>query len=81
MGLVIQSTWASDIPAMFNSKHDVYLDLSGDLRESGDWQVGPLRNIEYLLDAVSFAIEPLSGLLAVGRARQYLQPPITCNNG
>lgn len=65
---------------MFNSKSDVHLDLSGDLRESSDWQAGPLRNIEYLLDAVSFAIEPLSGLLAVGKARQHLQSPMTCSN-
>lgn len=65
---------------MFNSKSDVHPDLSGDLRESSDWQVGPLRNMEYLLDAVSFAIEPLSGLLAVGRARQCLQPPMSYND-
>jgi syntaxin-binding protein 5 len=55
---------------MFLSKRsDVHLDLSVDLREPQDWNVGTLRPIEYLLDIVSLAIEPLSGLLAVGMAR------------
>jgi syntaxin-binding protein 5 len=55
---------------MFLSKRsDVHLDLSVDLREAQDWNVGTLRPIEYLLDIVSLAIEPLSGLLAVGMAR------------
>lgn len=52
---------------MFASKHnDVYLDLSAELRESQDWNVGTLRTVEFLLDTVALAIEPLSGLLAVG---------------
>jgi syntaxin-binding protein 5 len=55
---------------MFLSKHsELYLDLSSDLRESEDWNVGTLRPLEYLLDVVSFAIEPLSGLLAIGMAK------------
>jgi hypothetical protein len=53
--------------AMHSSKHsDVYLDLSAELRETQDWNIGTLRSIEYLLDIVNLAIEPLSGLLAVG---------------
>lgn len=52
---------------MFLSRRsDGYLDLSAELREPQDWNVGTLRQIEYLLDVVSLAIEPLSGLLAVG---------------
>jgi len=59
---------------MFLSKHsEVYLDLSADLRESQDWNVGTLRPLEYLLDIVSVAIEPLSGLLAVGMAELRIQ--------
>ena len=52
---------------MFLSRRsDGYLDLSVELREQHDWNVGTLRQIEYLLDVVSLAIDPLSGLLAVG---------------
>lgn len=58
---------------MFSSKHSgVYLDLSAQLRESQDWNVGTLRIIDYLLNPVSFAIEPLSGLLAVGMDSEKL---------
>jgi syntaxin-binding protein 5 len=59
---------------MFLSKRsDVYLDLSAELRELQDWNIGTLRPIEYLLDVVSLAIEPLSGLLAVGMPRLHIQ--------
>ena len=59
---------------MFLSKRsDVYLDLSAELRELQDWNIGTLRPIEYLLDIVSLAIEPSSGLLAVGMPRLHIQ--------
>lgn len=59
---------------MFSSKHsDVLLDLSAELRESQDWKAGTLRSIEHLLDPVSLAIEPLSGLLAIGTGRRILE--------
>jgi syntaxin-binding protein 5 len=55
---------------MFLSRpNDVHLDLSAELRESQDWNVGTLRPIEYLLDVTSLAIEPLSRILAVGMLR------------
>jgi len=53
---------------MFSKHHDhrVYADLSTDLREEHHWQVGSLRSFEYLLDVVAMAMEPMSGLLAIG---------------
>jgi hypothetical protein len=66
---------------MFSSKNSgVYLDLSAQLRESQDWNVGTLRITEYLLNPVSFAVEPLSGLLAVGTEKLYLRECLMDNN-
>jgi syntaxin-binding protein 5 len=53
---------------MFSKHHDhrAYADLSTDLREENQWQVGSLRSFKYRLDVVSMAVEPMSGLLAIG---------------
>lgn len=52
---------------MFKSHdHAVYMDLSSELRDEQDWDVGTLRPFEYPLDIAAIAIEPVSGLLAVG---------------
>lgn len=54
---------------MFSKQHEhvsFIPDLSPELRDEGDWMIGRLRTFEFLLDVSSFAIEPTSGLLAVG---------------
>jgi hypothetical protein len=43
-----------------------YADLSQILEEEHHWSAGILRSFEYLLNTSAFAIEPLSGLLAIG---------------
>ncbi|KAF9270713.1 hypothetical protein L218DRAFT_1013731 [Marasmius fiardii PR-910] len=42
------------------------LDLSNDLHDETDWKPGPLRVFEYALEVTAIAVEPISGLLAVG---------------
>ncbi|KAG7099718.1 hypothetical protein E1B28_001536 [Marasmius oreades] len=42
------------------------LDLSNDLHDEVDWKPGPLRVFEYALNVTAIAIEPISGLLAIG---------------
>lgn len=52
---------------MFHRSNDaVYMDLSMELRDPDDWKVGPLRTLDYPLNVTTFAIEPISGLLAIG---------------
>ncbi|KAF8167354.1 WD40 containing snare-dependent exocytosis protein [Crassisporium funariophilum] len=52
---------------MFSKQQDhVLADLSTDLRDEQDWKVGSLRTLEFPLDITAFAVEPISGLLAVG---------------
>ncbi|KAL0576712.1 Lethal(2) giant larvae sro7 [Marasmius crinis-equi] len=51
--------------AFFKQREPV-LDLSGDLRDAPEWKPGPLRVFEYALNVTALAIEPISGLLAVG---------------
>ena len=57
---------------MFNLKrHDrsaAHVDLSQNLEEDHHWNVVVLASFEYLHDVTSFAIEPISGLLAIGIA-------------
>ncbi|KAH9947113.1 lethal giant larvae like, C-terminal-domain-containing protein [Amylocystis lapponica] len=48
-------------------KHDRdYADLSAELSDELDWQPGFLKTLVHHLDVTAFAIEPVSGLLAVG---------------
>ncbi|KAF8899078.1 lethal giant larvae like, C-terminal-domain-containing protein [Infundibulicybe gibba] len=49
-------------------EHPSCTDLSLELRDTLDWKVGGLRTFEYLLDIRALAIEPLSGILAIGTA-------------
>ncbi|KAG6813211.1 hypothetical protein H0H92_013098 [Tricholoma furcatifolium] len=52
---------------MFRRHSDaVFMDLSFDLRDPDDWKVGTLRLMDYPQDITAFAIEPISGLLAIG---------------
>lgn len=48
-------------------KHEVHMDLSTELRDPDDWKAGNLRSFEYPLNITTFAIEPMSCLLAVGK--------------
>ena len=41
-------------------------DLSTDLRERQDWEVGTLRALDHLLNASTFAFDPVSSILAIG---------------
>ena len=43
-----------------------FCDLSSELSDDQDWSPGLLRTLEYHLDTSAFAIEPVSGLLAIG---------------
>lgn len=55
------------VTVMF-SKHPehVLADLSIDLRDEQDWELGRLRILDFPLDITSLAVEPVIGLLAVG---------------
>ncbi|GLB35825.1 putative lethal giant larvae(Lgl) like, C-terminal [Lyophyllum shimeji] len=54
---------------MFHRHNDaVYMDLSLDLRDHDDWQAGVLRTMDYPLNITALAVEPISGLLAIGTA-------------
>ncbi|KAK1234875.1 Lethal(2) giant larvae sro7 [Marasmius sp. AFHP31] len=50
----------------FFKQRETVLDLSSDLHDALDWKPGPLRVFEYALNITALAIEPISGLLAVG---------------
>ena len=41
-------------------------DLTLDLSEPLDWQVGALKTVQYHLDVTAISTEPTSGLFAVG---------------
>ena len=51
---------------MFKSFSKSLADLSTDLRERQDWEVGTLRTLDHVLDANIFAFDPVSSILAVG---------------
>jgi hypothetical protein len=51
---------------MFKSIGRYLPDLSSDLRESQDWEVGTLRTLDHLLNATTFAFDPVSSILAIG---------------
>ena len=50
------------------SKHPEHVlpDLSLDLRDQHDWKLGQLRTFNFPHDITSLALEPVTGLLAVG---------------
>ncbi|KAJ7103251.1 WD40 containing snare-dependent exocytosis protein [Mycena belliarum] len=50
-------------------KHEPeYADLSADLRDRSDFNVAALRSFEYPLNVATLAVEPITGLLAIGTA-------------
>ena len=51
---------------MFKSIGKSLADLSTDLRERQDWEVGTLSTLDRVLDASTFAFDPVSSILAVG---------------
>ena len=52
---------------MFKHDRAVYADFSADLRDKSDWNVAALRTFDYPLNVSTIAIEPIAGLLAIGR--------------
>ncbi len=58
---------------MFKSIGRDLTDLSTDLRERQDWEVGTLRALDHLLDASTFAFDPVYSILAIGEyGRSFL---------
>jgi syntaxin-binding protein 5 len=51
---------------MFKTIGRSLTDLSTDLRERQDWEVGTLRALNHLLNASTFAFDPVSSILAIG---------------
>lgn len=51
---------------MFKSIGKSLADLSTDLRERQDWEVGTLTTLDRVLDANIFAFDPVSSILAIG---------------
>lgn len=43
-----------------------YADISADLHEQEDWDVGELRHFEFAQELSAIAVDPVSGLLAAG---------------
>jgi hypothetical protein len=56
---------------MFKSIGKSLAELSTDLRDRQDWEVGTLRTLECVLDANAFAFDPVSSILAVGELPPY----------
>ena len=50
----------------FRPDRSLYPELSFELNDGEDWDPNALRCFEFLLDVSVLAIEPVSGLLAVG---------------
>lgn len=57
---------------MFKSIGKSLAELSTDLRDRQDWEVGTLRTLHRVLDANTFAFNPVSSILAVGELPPYL---------
>ena len=51
---------------MFKTLGRGLTDLSTDLRERQDWEVGTLRALDHLLNTSTFAFDPVSSILAIG---------------
>lgn len=51
---------------MFKTIGRSLTDLSTDLRDRPDWEVGTLRALDHLLNASTFAFDPVSSILAIG---------------
>jgi hypothetical protein len=61
---------------MFKSLGRSLADLSSELREIQDWEVGTLRTLDQLLNAAAFAFDPVSSILAIGERKRppYFAP-------
>ncbi|KAK7058549.1 Lethal(2) giant larvae sro7 [Paramarasmius palmivorus] len=63
-------------------KRGPILDLSSELHEPQDWKPGSLRVFEYPLNVTALAIEPVSGLLAIGTGNGVIyligRPGVEC---
>jgi hypothetical protein len=55
-------------------------ELSTDLRDRQDWEVGTLRALDRVLDANTFAFDPVSSILAVGELPPYLIGSDRCHD-
>ncbi|KAF7303171.1 WD40 containing SNARE-dependent exocytosis protein [Mycena kentingensis (nom. inval.)] len=53
---------------MFKSPTSAYPDFSSDLRDKPDWKIAALRSFEYAVQVSAVAVEPITGLLAIGTA-------------
>jgi len=51
---------------MFKSIGKSLTDLSSDLRERQDWEVGTLSTLDHLLNVTALAFDPVLSILAVG---------------
>lgn len=68
---------------MFSKNQDhVLADLSNDLRDETDWHPGSLKTLDFLLNISALAVEPVSGILAVGTADGFIHlfggPGVQC---
>ena len=68
---------------MFSKQQDsVLADLSNDLRDENDWQLGSLKTIDFLVNVTALAVEPVSGILAIGTADGFIhlfgRPGVQC---
>lgn len=58
---------------MFAKQQDTALaDLSTDLCDETDWKIGILRTFTFPLNVSAVAVEPLAGLIAVGKVVKLL---------
>jgi hypothetical protein len=64
---------------MFKSIGKSLAELSTDLCERQDWEVGTLRTLDCVLDANVVAFDPVSSILAVGESSPYFFGPDRCH--
>ncbi len=65
---------------MFKSIGKSLTELSTDLRDRQDWEVGALRALDRVLDANTFAFDPVSSILAVGESPPYFIGSDRCHD-
>ncbi len=52
---------------MFSKHHGtVVADMSADLSDEADWNVGSLKKFNFPLNITALAVEPIAGLFAAG---------------
>ena len=65
---------------MFKSIGKSLTELSTDLRDRQDWEVGMLRALDRVLDPNTFAFDPVSSILAVGESPPYFIGSDRCHD-